>query len=99
MASTTNYTYAGADQKSLLSLSTPGGDTRTYQYGRADQSGNPTLTSSTRNGNRANIVNDAKTGQPVALSTPSTELGQYSYSGSGTPFGLLTDSPAAFGKR
>lgn len=94
----TNYTYAGADQKSLLSLSTPGGDTRTYQYGRADQNGNPILTSSTRNGSRANIVNDAKTGQPIALSTPSYQLGQYAYDGSGNPFGLLTDSPAAFGK-
>ena len=97
-STTTNYTYAGADQKSLLSLSTPGGDNRTFQYGRADQSGNPTLTSSTTNGNRSNIVNDAKTGQPLALSTPSTHLGQYAYDGSGNPFGLLTDSPAAFGK-
>ncbi len=94
----TNYTYAGADQKSLLSLSTPNGDTRTYQYGRADQNGTPTLTSSTRNGNRANIVNDAKTGQPIALSTPSDALGQYAYDGSGNPFALLTGSPAAFVK-
>lgn len=94
----TNYAYAGADQKSLLSLSTPGGDNRIYQYGRADQNGNPTLTTSTRNGDRANIVNDAKTGEPIALSTPSGQLGQYAYDGSGNPFGLLTDSPAAFGK-
>ncbi|WP_182047590.1 RHS repeat domain-containing protein [Curtobacterium sp. ME26] len=94
----TNYTYAGADQKSLLSLSTPGGDTRTYQYGRADQNGNPTLTSVTRNGNRANIVNDAKTGQPIALSSPSGVLGQYQYDGSGNIWGTLVDNPAAFDK-
>ncbi|WP_165901026.1 MULTISPECIES: RHS repeat-associated core domain-containing protein [unclassified Curtobacterium] len=95
---TTNYAYAGADQKSLLSLSTPGGDTRTYQYGRADQNGNPTLTSATRNGNRANVVNDAKTGQPIALSTPSDALGQYAYDGSGNPFALLAGNSAAFVK-
>ena len=95
-STTTNYTYAGADQKSLLSLSTPGGDTRTYQYGRYNQSGNPTLTSSTRNGDRANVVNDAKTGQAIALSTPSSVLGQYTYDGSGNPWGLLVDDAAAF---
>jgi len=95
---TTTYTYAGTDQKSLLSLSTQGGDTTSYQYGRVDQNGNPTLTSSTRNGNRANIVNDAVTGQPIALATPSGVLGQYASDGSGNPFGLLTDSPAAFSK-
>jgi RHS repeat-associated protein len=61
------------------------------------QKGNPTLTSSTRNGNRANIVNDAVTGQPIALATPSDALGQYAYDGSGNPFGLLTNSTAAFG--
>jgi RHS repeat-associated protein len=94
---TTTYTYVGADQKSLLSLSTQGGAATTYQYGRADQNGNPTLTSSTRNGNRANVVNDAVTGQPIALATPSDALGQYAYDGSGNPFGLLTNSTAAFG--
>lgn len=97
-STTTNYTYAGADQKSLLSLSTPGGDTRTFQYGRADQNGNPALTSATTNGTRANIVNDAKTGQPIALSTPSNVLGQYQYDGSGNIWGTLVDNPAAFDK-
>jgi RHS repeat-associated protein len=93
---TTTYTYAGADQKSLLSLSTSGGDTRTYMYGRADQNGNPTLVTSTRNGQRANIVNDAKTGQPIALATPSYVTGLYAYDGTGNPFALLVDNPAAF---
>lgn len=95
---TTTYTYAGADQKSLLSLSTTGGDTRTYMYGRADQNGNPTLVTSTRNGQRANVVNDAKTGQPIALATPSYVTGLYAYDGTGNPFALLVDSPAAFSK-
>ncbi|WP_181435520.1 RHS repeat domain-containing protein [Curtobacterium sp. MCPF17_051] len=93
---TTTYTYAGADQKSLLSLSTAGGDTRTYTYGRADQNGNPTLVNVTRNGNRANIVNDAKTGQPIALATPSSAIGMYAYDGTGNPFALLVNDPAAF---
>lgn len=95
-STTTNYTYAGADQKSLLSLSTPGGDNRTFQYGRADQNGNPTLTSSTTNGHRSNIVNDAKTGQPIALATPSGALGQYQYDGSGNIWGTLVDDPSSF---
>jgi len=95
---TTTYTYAGADQKSLLSLSTTGGDTRTYMYGRADQTGNPTLVTSTRNGQRANIVNDAKTGQPIALATPSYVTGLYAYDGTRNPFALLVDNPAAFSK-
>lgn len=95
-STTTNYTYAGADQKSVLSIATPGGDNRTFQYGRADQNGNPTLTSSTTNGDRSNIVNDAKTGQPIALSTPSNVLGQYQYDGSGNIWGTLVDDAAAF---
>ncbi|MCY1692950.1 RHS repeat domain-containing protein [Curtobacterium sp. SL109] len=95
-STTTNYTYAGADQKSVLSIATPGGDNRTYQYGRADQNGNPTLTSSTTNAHRSNIVNDAKTGQPIALSTPSNVLGQYQYDGSGNIWGILVDATAAF---
>lgn len=97
-STTTNYTYAGADQKSLLSLSTSGGDNRTYQYGRADQDGNPTIVSATSNSVRSNIVNDAKTGQPIVLVTPSFAFGQYAYDGSGNPFGLLTDSASAFTK-
>ncbi len=93
---TTTYTYAGADQKSLLSLSTAGGTTRTYMYGSADQNGNPTLVTSTRNGQRSNIVNDAKTGQPIALATPSYVTGLYAYDGTGNPFALLVDDAAAF---
>ncbi|WP_092384419.1 RHS repeat domain-containing protein [Curtobacterium sp. YR515] len=93
---TTTYTYAGADQKSLLSLSTAGGDTRTYMYGRADQNGNPTLVTSTRNGQRSNIINDSKTGQPIALATPSYVTGLYAYDGTGNPFALLVDDAAAF---
>lgn len=97
-STTTNYTYAGADQKSVLSIATPGGDNRTFQYGRADQNGNPTLTTSTTNSRRSNIVNDAKTGQPIALSTPSNVLGQYQYDGSGNIWGTLVDNAAAFDK-
>lgn len=93
---TTTYRYAGADQKSLLSLSTAGGTTRTYMYGSADQNGNPTLVTSTRNGQRSNIVNDAKTGQPIALATPSYVTGLYAYDGTGNPFALLVDDAAAF---
>lgn len=92
----TNYTYAGADQKSVLSIATPSGDNRTFQYGRADQDGNPTLTSATTNSNRSNIVNDAKTGQPIALSTPTNVLGQYQYDGSGNIWGTLVDDAASF---
>jgi len=89
----TNYTYAGADQKSILSIATPGGDNRPFRYGHADQNGNPTLTSSTTNGDRSNIVDDAKTGQPIDLSTPSNVLGRHSYDGSGGIWGPSTTAP------
>lgn len=93
---TTTYTYAGADQKSVLSIATAGGDTRTFMYGRADVYGNPTLVTATTNGNRANLQNDPTTGRPLALATPSFQTSLYEYDGTGTLFGTLGDNNSSF---
>lgn len=93
---TTAYTYAGADQKSVLSISTEGGNTRTFMYGRADVYGNPTLVTATTNGNRANLQNDPTTGRPLALATPSFQTSLYEYDGTGTLFGTLGNNNSSF---
>lgn len=87
----TNYTYAGADQKMLLSAATDGGRSYNYTYGKNDQQGNPQLTTNTSNGNGAHVYSDPITGQALMLTTSSDIDALYVWDGLGNPVGLLTD--------
>ncbi|RPE77904.1 RHS repeat-associated protein [Frondihabitans sp. PhB161] len=87
----TNYTYAGADQKALLSAATDGGRSYNYTYGKNDQQGNPQLTTNTSNGNGAHVYSDPITGQALMLTTSSDIDALYVWDGIGNPVGLLTD--------
>jgi RHS repeat-associated protein len=87
----TNYTYAGADQKALLSAATDGGRSYNYTYGKNDQQGNPQIATNTSNGNGAHVYSDPITGQALMLTTSSDIDALYVWDGLGNPVGLLTD--------
>lgn len=84
------YTYAGADQKMVLSETVPN---RTYKlgYGKNDANGNPQVTTYTVNGNGAHVYSDPSTGQALMLTTSTGVNGIYVWDGIGNPVGLLVD--------
>ena len=84
------YTYAGADQKMVLSETVPN---RTYKlgYGKNDANGNPQVTTYTVNGNGAHVYSDPVTGQALMLTTSTGVNGIYVWDGIGNPVGLLVD--------
>jgi RHS repeat-associated protein len=84
------YTYAGADQKMVLSETVPN---RTYKlgYGKNDANGNPQVTTYTVNGNGAHVYSDPVTGQALMLTTSTGVNGIYAWDGIGNPVGLLVD--------
>ncbi|BDZ48624.1 hypothetical protein GCM10025867_08650 [Frondihabitans sucicola] len=90
----TNYTYAGADQKQLLSAVTPTVRTNNYTYGKNDQQGNPQLVTNTYGGSGAHVYSDPVTGQALMLTTSSDIDGLYVWDGLGNPVGLLVDFAA-----
>ncbi|MCY7403684.1 MAG: hypothetical protein LH475_03480 [Cryobacterium sp.] len=87
---TSTYIYAGADQKAVLTESTP---TRTYSigYGKNDAQGNPEVTTYTVNGNGAHVYSDPITGQALMLTTSTGISGIYVWDGLGNPVGLIVD--------
>jgi len=88
---TSTYTYAGADQKALLTESTPA---RTYNlsYGKNDAQGNPQIATYTINGGGgAHVYSDPITGQALMLTTSADIDSIYVWDGLGNPVGLLTD--------
>jgi len=87
---TSTYTYAGADQKAVLTESTPA---RTYNlsYGKNDAQGNPQIATYTVNGGGAHVYSDPNTGQALMLTTSSDIDALYVWDGLGNPVGLLTD--------
>jgi RHS repeat-associated protein len=84
------YTYAGADQKMVLTETVPN---RTYKvgYGKNDANGNPQVTTYTVNGNGAHVYSDPVTGQALMLTTSTGVNGIYVWDGLGNPVGLLVD--------
>jgi RHS repeat-associated protein len=87
---TSTYTYAGADQKMVLTETVPN---RTYKlgYGKNDANGNPQVTTYTVNGNGAHVYSDPVTGQALMLTTSTGVNGIYVWDGLGNPVGLLVD--------
>lgn len=88
---TSNYTYAGVDQKAVLSQSVSSGVSYTATYGKADQNGNPTIAKYTGGTSGAHVYSDPATGQALMLTTSSDISALYVWDGLGNPVGLLTD--------
>ncbi len=98
-STTTNYTYAGADQSRCCRCRPPAVTTAPSSTAAPTRTATRPLTSSTTNGTRAKHRQRRQDpGKPIALSSPSGVLGQYQYDGSGNIWGTLVDNPAAFDK-
>lgn len=88
---TSSYTYAGVDQKAVLSQSVSSGTSYTATYGKTDQNGNPTIVKYTGGTSGAHVYSDPITGQALMLTTSSDVSALYVWDGLGNPVGLLTD--------
>ena len=88
---TTDYTYAGADQKAVLSESVSAGTDYRTVYGKADGNGNPQIVTYTGGNNSSHVFSDPVTGQASLLTTSTDVVSMYLWDGLGNPVGLLTD--------
>jgi len=88
---TSSYTYAGVDQKAVLSQDVSSGVSYKATYGKADQNGNPTIATYTGGTSGAHVYSDPITGQALMLTTSSDISALYVWDGLGNPVGLLTD--------
>jgi len=88
---TSNYTYAGVDQKAVLSQGVSSGVSYNATYGKTDQNGNPTIVKYTGGTSGAHVYSDPITGQALMLTTSSDISALYVWDGLGNPVGLLTD--------
>ncbi|MBD8661493.1 hypothetical protein IFT72_14990 [Frigoribacterium sp. CFBP 8754] len=88
---TSTYTYAGIEQKAVLSQSVSSGVSYKTTYGKADQNGNPTIATYTGNTSSSHVYSDPITGQALMLTTSSDIATLYIWDGIGNPVGLLTD--------
>jgi RHS repeat-associated protein len=87
---TFTYTYAGADQKAMLSQS-GAGHAYLLTYGRSDPQGNPEIVGYNVDGVQAYVEDDPNTGQANMLHTSNDIACAYIYDGTGNPVALLTD--------
>jgi len=88
---TTDYTYAGADQKAVLSESVSAGTEYRTVYGKADGNGNPQIVTYTGGNSSSHVFSDPVTGQASLLTTSTDVVSMYLWDGLGNPVGLLTD--------
>jgi len=88
---TSSYTYAGVDQKAVLSQDVSRGLSYNATYGKTDQNGNPTIVTYTAGSSGAHVYSDPITGQALMLTTSSDISALYVWDGLGNPVGLLTD--------
>ena len=88
---TSSYTYAGVDQKAVLSQSVSKGNSYKATYGKVDQNGNPTIVKYSGGSSEAHVYSDPMTGQALMLTTSSDIAALYVWDGLGNPVGLLTD--------
>ena len=84
------YKYAGTSQNELLQQQKAG---TIYQlvYGRTDRQNQPIIEQVKIGSDTAYVINDPRTGQPLALQSSTGTAQLYAYSGTGNPTALLTD--------
>ena len=87
-ASTPSYTYAGSDQRELISQVLPSGSTYGYAYGRTDRNDLPLLESISNPNGQSYLVHD-DAGTPLALTSHTGNYVYYVLDGLGSPVGLV----------
>jgi RHS repeat-associated protein len=86
-----SYTYAGSDQKELISQTVPGGGTIAYTWGRADGNGLPVLDSLTNASGTSYLTHDDN-GNPLAIKSYNGGVAYYVLDGLGSPVALVNSS-------
>ena len=91
-ASTTSYTWGGADQNELVAKTTAA-NTTSYVYGRNDRNGVAMVQSITTNGQTSYLDHDPS-GSPIALHEPGGVTHYYALDNQGTPVNLINNTGA-----
>jgi RHS repeat-associated protein len=85
------YTYAGTDQRELISQQISGGSTWTNAYGRTDQNQLPLLDSITNANGISYLVHDDQ-GTPLAIKAHTGNYSYYVLDGLGSPVAMVNTS-------